>query len=362
MYLEFMPAAAILSFCLCLFLIYLDKRAVKSGDSNLRNSPQTLHTKSVSRFGGVAILISLAITSYLAGYNWNNSIYFQVGVLALPAFLVGFFDDLKISVQPWRRILLLTPVPIIYFYYFDLQVLNLDIGFLDNFLEIEFFALLFICFSIVGMTNAFNLIDGINGLLVTYLLSILLALNIVEGAIGPIFEIADEFRVYTNILLGSLFGFLILNYPFGKIFMGDAGAYYLGALVCFGLIHAHLENNSSPWIVMCLLCYPFTDLCFSVFRKKIILGTKAMQPDAEHLHHIIFKRLGKLKFKHERAKHFFTVLFITLFNLPYLCLSLYFLNNSIVLMFITIAYVISYLLIYFSLSPRFLLSNEKIKN
>ncbi len=359
MYLDYLPVAAITSFLFCLFLIFLDKKAAMSGKVNIRNSPQTLHNQSVSRFGGVAIVLSLALTSSLADLNWKNSFYFQVGILSLPAFFVGFLDDFKILIQPWKRLLLLLPVPMIYFYYFDLKILNLDIGFLDNFLEFEYFALLFICFSFVGMMNAFNLIDGVNGLLVSYMLSILCALIIVENAVGPIFDIADEFRIYTNMLLGSLIGFLVLNYPSGKIFMGDAGAYYLGALVCFGLVHAHLENNSSPWVVMCLLSYPFTDLVFSVIRKKFIIGTKAMHPDAEHLHHVIFKRLKKLRFKNERAKHFFTVIFITLFNLPYLCLSLYFLNNSSVLMVIFAVYIISYLLIYFSLSPRFLVRNEK---
>ncbi len=359
MYLEFMPVAAISSFCFCLILIYLDKKAAVSGHVNLRNSPQTLHEKSVSRFGGVAIVLSLAMAIFLADYNWNNSILFQVGILSLPAFIVGFLDDCKISIQPWKRLLLLLPVPITYYYFFELKITNLDIGFLDNFLEFEFFAVFFLCFAIIGMINAFNLIDGVNGLLVSYILSILFALKIVEYSVGPIYEISDEFRIYTNMLIGSLIGFLILNYPFGKIFMGDAGAYFLGALTCFGLIYAHLENNSSPWVVMCLLAYPFTDLLFSVIRKKFIIGTKAMQPDAEHLHHMIFKRLKKLKFKNQRAKHFFTVIFIFLFNLPYLCLSLYFMNNSVVLIFIFSAYIISYLLIYFSLSPRFLLRDEK---
>ena len=359
MYLEFMPLAAISSFCFCLILIYLDKKAAEAGYINIRNSPQTLHDKSVSRFGGVAIVMSLSLASFLAEYNWNNSMMFQVGILSMPAFIIGFIDDCKFSIQPWKRLLLLLPVPIIYYYFFELKITKLDIGFLDNFLEFEIFAVLFICFAIIGMINAFNLIDGVNGLLVSYLLSILFALKIVEYSIGPIFEISDEFRIYTNMLLGSLVGFLILNYPFGKIFMGDAGAYFLGAITCFGLIYAHLENNSSPWVVMCLLAYPFTDLLFSVIRKKFIIGAKAMQPDAEHLHHVIFQRLKKLKFKHQRAKHFFTVIFITLFNLPYLCLSLYFMNNSIVLMLIFSSYIISYLLIYFSLSPRFLLRDEK---
>ena len=360
MYLELMPVGFLISFLFCLFLMYLDKKAAAHGDINVRQSPQTLHRKSISRFGGVSIVVSLTITSLMYGYNWNNSFFFQVGVLSLPAFFIGFLDDLKFTLKPLVRIILLLPVPITYFYYFDIRILNLDIGFLDNFLDIEIFAVMFLCLSIVGMINAFNMIDGINGLLVSYILSILLALLIVESAFGqPIFQIEDEFRIFTNLLLGALLGFLVLNYPFGKIFMGDAGAYFLGATICFGLIYAHLNNGNSPWVVMCILAYPFTDLIFSAFRKKIIMGEDPMKPDAEHLHHLIFKRLKKLKFKKDRARHFFTVTFITFFNLPYLCLSLFFSENTPVLKAIFCAYIVTYLLIYFALSPRFLMSNGK---
>ena len=360
MYLDYFPAGFITSFLLCLGLIFLDKKAAASGDVNLRPTPQTLHEKSISRFGGVAVIISMTLVLIMAGYGWSNSLYFQVGIITLPAFLIGFLDDLKVNIKPMIRLIFLLPVPIMYFYYFDLKVLNLDLGVLDSFLEFEILALLFLCFAIIGMTNAFNLIDGINGQLVSYLISILLALNIVEYATGnPVFQISDEFRLYTNLLLGALLGFFVLNFPFGKIFMGDAGAYFLGAIVCWGLIYAHLVNGNSPWAVMCLLAYPFTDLAFSVIRRKFVTGGDAMQPDAEHLHHVIYKRMKKLKFRHERARHFFTVVFITLFNLPYLCATMYFDENTPALMAIFATYIFSYLLIYFALSPRFLMSNGK---
>lgn len=359
MYLDYISASFVFSFLFCLILIFLDKKAAEAGDKNLRNSPQTLHIESVSRFGGVAIVFSMGLIAYFAGYNWSNSMLMQVGILSLPAFIVGFLDDLKFLIHPFFRLLMLLPVPIMYFYYFDLKVIDLNLGFLDDFLQIEFFAVLFLCFAIVGMINAFNLVDGINGLLSTYLISILIALAIVESATGTIFSIDEDFRLHTNILLGSILGFMVLNYPYGKIFLGDAGAYYLGAISCFGIIYTHLENDNSPWVVMCVLAYPFTDLAFSVFRKKVIMGGDPLQPDALHLHHVVYKRFRKLKFKKDNAKHFFTVIFISIFNLPYLCLSLYFNNNTAVLITIFFAYILSYLSIYFALNPRFLMSNGK---
>ena len=84
-----------------------------------------------------------------------------------------------------------------------------------------------------------------------------------------------------------------------------------------------------------------------------------MQPDAEHFHHVHLQENEKLKFRHERARHFFTVVFITLFNLPYLCATMYFVENTPALMAIFATYIFSYLLIYFSLNPRFLMSNGK---
>jgi UDP-N-acetylmuramyl pentapeptide phosphotransferase/UDP-N-acetylglucosamine-1-phosphate transferase len=250
------------------------------------------------------------------------------------------------------------PVPILFFYFADIKVTDLDLGYFDDFLEIEFLALIFLCFAIVGMMNAFNLIDGINGQLSSYLVSIIIALKVIENISGAGLPLSDEFRYFTNILLGALAGFFLLNL-FGKIFLGDAGAYFLGSIVCFGLIEAQQSNNLSPWAVMLILAYPFTDLIFSVLRRRFITGGDAMQPDAEHLHHVIYKRFETIQFRHDRARHFFTIVFLTIFNFPYIASAVYFSDNTAALISIFIVYVLSYLLIYFSLSPRFLLSNDK---
>ena len=361
MFIGFVPFSFIVSVLICLFLIYLDKRAESLGILNLRNSEQTLHKKSVSRFGGVAIYLSSLITvlfTIFVGLEWEYSDTLNLFFCCLPAFLVGFLDDLKFEIHPRLRLIFLLPVPILFFYYTGVSVTSLDLGFLDDFLEIEIFALLFLCFAIVGMMNAFNLIDGINGQLSSYLISIILALKFIEWVSGNTIELSAEFRYSTNILLGSLAGFLILNL-FGKIFLGDGGAYFLGSIVCIALIMAQQQNGFSPWSVMLILSYPFTDLLFSVLRRKMITGGDAMQPDAEHLHHVVYKRFKKIKFKKERTRHFFTIIFISIFNFPYIASAVYFANNTPALMIIFTVYVLSYLLIYFALSPRFLLKDEK---
>ena len=346
-----------ISFLTCILLIYLDKLAERKGDLNLRQSPQTLHSKSISRFGGVAVAISLITVLFFKGYGIDNSLFFLAITCCLPAFLAGYLDDLKIDLIPTQRLLMLVPVPILFFYFTNLEVRSLNLGIYDDFLNIDFFAIFFLVFAIVGMINAFNLIDGVNGLLGAYIFSILIALQVRDQFFAEeLFYLAD-YPIILQILTGALLGFFVLNI-FGKIFMGDAGSYFLGALVCWVLIHQYQTINASAWSVMLLLSYPFTDLVFSVVRRKFITKNDPLQPDSMHLHHVLLKRIGKLNFKKDRAKHLMVALALFIFNLPYQIAAVYYYKNSTLLMFVFAFYILSYLLFYFSLSPRFLLRKE----
>lgn len=361
MFIGFVPLSFLISFLISSLLIYLDKRAAKSGDINIRESARTLHKKSISRFGGVAIYLSTFLTilaTYYLGFEWNSiNIIIFLG-FCFPAFIIGLLDDLKIYMRPLLRLILLIPTPILFFIYGDIRVTNLDLGYFDDFLQMEILAIAFFCFATVGMMNAFNLIDGINGQLCSYLISIIIALKLMEYLTGNNLDLSPEFKYFTNIFLGSLIGFFILNL-YGKIFLGDAGAYFLGSIVCVALIYAQQVNNFSPWSVMLILAYPFTDLIFSVIRRRYITGGDFMHPDAEHLHHVIYKRLKKLKFQDDRIRHLLVVVFLTILNFPYIMAAIYFANNTAALISIFIMYLFSYLLVYFSLSPRFLLRSEK---
>ena len=76
MFIGFVPLSFIISLIICFLLIYLDNRAAISGDKNLRLTAQTLHKKSVSRFGGVAIYLSTVLTiviTYFIGLKWGDS-------------------------------------------------------------------------------------------------------------------------------------------------------------------------------------------------------------------------------------------------------------------------------------------------
>jgi len=98
-------------------------------------------------------------------------------------------------------------------------------------------------------------------------------------------------------MLGALLGFLIWNYPKGKIFLGDGGAYLLGfwlAEVSVLLVVRHPEV--SPWFPMLLLIYPVFETLFSIYRRKILRGESPGQPDCSHMHQMIYMRLIRFRF------------------------------------------------------------------
>ena len=96
-----------ISFLIALFFIFFEKFQNKRGVKNLRNSPQTLHKKSISRFGGVGLYASLVIVSFFdGGVNYE---FLRIALLcSMPIFFLGILDDLTDQLEgrwmiPWRN-------------------------------------------------------------------------------------------------------------------------------------------------------------------------------------------------------------------------------------------------------------------
>ena len=93
--------------------------------------------------------------------------------------------------------------------------------------------------------------------------------------------------------MGALAGFLVWNYPRGRIFLGDAGAYFIGFMYAELSIRLITRNSGiSAWYVTMLAGYPIVDTLFSMYRRGLIQGRKLMAPDALHLHSLVFRRVA----------------------------------------------------------------------
>ena len=312
-----------------------------------RISPQTFHKKSTSRLGGAAIFLGLFIEVFAlndADIAYPNLSTFLI--CSIPIFLVGLADDIFLNLKPLSRILLMVPSPLLFYYYGGVEVMYLDIFFLDWLFQYHLFSLVFIIFSFIGIANAFNIVDGFNGLLLSYVLSICVSIFL----FGNLYTFPSN---YLNVIVASVLALLTINI-FGKIFMGDGGAYFLGCLIASGLIVLHNSMGYSPWFVLCLFIYPVTEVIFSFIRKVIYRKRSAMEPDGLHLHMLIYKRISKkIGFRKHRLRHLIVTVFMILINFPFMIAANTYATNSTVLFVICIWYFLVYAFIYFTLIPKF---------
>jgi UDP-GlcNAc:undecaprenyl-phosphate/decaprenyl-phosphate GlcNAc-1-phosphate transferase len=247
---------------------------------------QKFHFKPVARVGGIAIFFSFSIGLLLLDKG------LILWLASLPVFIVGLYEDLSARVSPLIRLISAFFSIMIAFF-----LLNVEVGFLgfewvdyvlSNYLIIS---LLFTLLVVGGAVNSLNIIDGFNGLLGGYCILSSLAIAYVAYALG------DGLMLSISLTLSaSVFGFIIFNFPFGKIFIGDGGAYFLGfmlAIIGLMLVDRHVELSN--WFVLSIFIYPMYELLYSIYRRKIIHKVDATQPDANHLHSLIYRKLISCK-------------------------------------------------------------------
>lgn len=150
-----------------------------------------------------------------------------------------------------------------------------------------FVAIAITCFAVGGVANAFNIIDGYNGL------SAMVAIIILSGITYVAFQVSDyPIMIAALAMIGALFGFLVWNYPRGLIFLGDGGAYLVGFWIAelSVLLTAH-HPEVSKWFPLLLCCYPIFETIFTIYRRVFLKKTYPGMPDASLLHQLIYKRM-----------------------------------------------------------------------
>ena len=142
----------------------------------------------------------------------------------------------------------------------------------------------------------------------------------------------------------------LLNFPFGKIFLGDSGSYIYALFSGAMIIYLFQRHSQLPTLLaMVILSYPITEMLFSIFRK-IFLKHSPLRPDVNHLHHLIFKKLhGSLKFRNNLASLIMLPFCIIPFLLTYYSINHNMNDNFIKFVFYYIFYVICYLLLFLSI-------------
>ena len=335
----------LISFLFSILLINVSKIIGKKGIVNIRQSPQTLHTRSVSRFGGIAIFFSLLFVSLLDS-NENYRFVRLALYCSSPIFILGILDDFQVEINPFIRLLIVFPSAFLSYYFLGIEAYSVDIPYIDLLFKFKIFSVLFICFAVAGMVNAFNMIDGINGLVLLYSLTICILILLFQSSSS-----SPEINLFFVAIFFAILGVFILNFPFGRIFLGDGGAYFLGIMLSVGVIKYYQINGLSPWYVFSVFIYPITDVCFSIIRR-IVSKVSAVKPDSKHLHHMVYKRVKKIGLESENTNHAITTLLIFILYFPFLLSANYFANNSLILQIQSLIFVSFYLAFYVLLVPK----------
>ena len=322
---------------------------------------QKFHATAVPRVGGVGIFIALVASAALALFlrPAEGRLLFLLILSAIPAFACGLVEDLTKKVSANRRLLFTAISAGLGIWLLDATVSKAAIPGVDWLLGFMPFAVIATVFAVTGVANAVNIIDGFNGLASMCVLIMLFAITYVALQVGDVFIVTTSL-----VLIGGVLGFFIWNFPAGLIFLGDGGAYLLGFMVAeLAVLLVHRNDGVSPMFAMLTCAYPIFETVFSIYRKKFLRGGSPGMPDGVHLHMLVYKRVMRWAVGSREAAALTSRNSLTSPYLWLLCLfsvipAVLWWNNTAILASFLLLFIMSYLLLYWSIvrfkTPRWL--------
>lgn len=270
-----------------------------TGDSDM-SKPQATHLRPTPRVGGLAILAGTLAGLLVLGpahmtLGWLWPVLF---VAAMPVFVAGLVEDITKDVGSMKRLLAAFASAAIAWWLLG-GVSRVGVFWVDWILDFWPISLLFTMIAVGGCTHALNIIDGINGLAGMIAILMAVSLSLVAWQVGdyPIFLIAAA-------LASSTLGFLAWNFPFGRVFLGDGGAYFLGFMLAELAVQLVIRNPTvSPFYALAVLFYPVFETLFTIWRRKFKRGVPVDRPDALHLHQLIFRRMVRVSVVASGRRH-----------------------------------------------------------
>ena len=258
-----------------------------SADFDL-SGPQKFHTKSTPRIGGVAIAVGLFLAILLRLRNPPEfSIEVTLLLCAIPTFAIGLTEDLTKIISARIRLIFTSCSAALMVLYLNVYIVKLDIPFIDYLFTFPVVGVIFTIFAMTGLANAYNIIDGFNGL--SSMVGIITLIAIAYVAITLI----DPMITYLAlVMVGAILGFFIWNYPRGLVFLGDGGAYLIGFWVAaLSILLVCRHEQISPWFALLINGYPIFETLFTIYRRKVHQGKNLGNPDGIHFHSLIYRRI-----------------------------------------------------------------------
>ena len=274
-------AVGLVSMLLCQYLLSFggDDSANKHGISAVE----------ASRVGGVAIVaycLLFLVYQMSDGRIDVSEIEWALLAPAVAFFLVGLWEDLNATLSSSKRFISMFVISLIALMIFPSLVL-VDSGVLivDWLVSNKVSAVLFTSVCLAFIPNAFNTADGANGLISGVAVIALWGFSAVMPEANTLMA--------KTIITGTLI-FMVFNLISGRFFLGDGGAYFLGAFCGAVLIITANTSNVSTWWMLALIFYPVADLLWSMVRR-LRSGASPLSPDNQHLHNLVFALLKQTR-------------------------------------------------------------------
>ena len=329
---------------LFIFFILLNKLLIKKNyfidpSKNLSHKFFLNQGDDIPFSGGVLVFISCLF--------FLTSEYNVLKIFLLLMAIIGILSDLEILKSPTKRIIFQTLILSIFLFISEIFIESVRIEFIDSFLEIYQFKLIFTIFCLLILINGTNFLDGLNTLVTVYYIMVILCILYLKHKFN--------FNVETTVLevtLLALIVFLFFNF-FGKAYLGDNGSYLISFIIGIfliefsnrGLFNEEVSRNLSPYFVACLLWYPAYENLFSIIRKKVKKISPA-EPDNKHLHQLIFLELKRKSKFDNRVLNTFSGIIINIYNLFVFLISVNNFTNTKILIIILCINILTYTALY----------------
>ena len=244
---------------------------------------------SATRIGGVAIVAYMALH---LGYQYTAGIYQpsvaenSIIITALAYFLLGIYEDLRGNLSARLRFGIMSAIAAATMAFSShLVLLPVGLGWLDVILRLPILAVLLTAVCVAFIPNAFNTADGANGLVAGISLAVLTGLT----AVAPV-----ELMPFISAGAVACLVFLVFNLISGRFFLGDGGAYFLGAFCGLAVVVVSNTTDVSVWWLIAMIFYPVADLIWSMGRRYLA-GDSPFKPDNQHFHNVLFAWLDSSK-------------------------------------------------------------------
>lgn len=284
--LDFVAFTFFLSAMLCgLVLLTKPWHIVFTAKGHTSAAKQSSHRIPTPRIGGLGLVAFLCIGASYTDSETSRIIQLLC-LSSLPVFIGGLGEDTGFDVSPKMRLLLSFVSAALAGVILNAWVARSGVPFLDIALTFMLFSMIFTMLMSGGICHALNLVDGLNGLSIG--LSIMMA-----GAFACVATFVGDTTMATVslLLIGALAGIFVFNFPLGKIFLGDAGAYTIGHLLTWIAILLMARNPEiAPFAMFLVFFWPIADMLFAIMRR-VRNGKPIDQPDRMHFHQFVMRAI-----------------------------------------------------------------------